>query len=57
MKHNPDNWKLDNLRAGLSRLRRVSNQQLRKEAIAQTLVDKAPPNFPEPDPEPEKRLT
>jgi hypothetical protein len=59
MKPEPDNqWKLDNIRASLSRLRRVSKQQLRKEAIAQTLADKKPrPDFPEPEPEPVKRLT
>ena len=59
MKHAPeDQWKRDNIRARSPRLRRVSKQQLRKEAIAQTLADKKPrPDFPEPEPEPLKRLT
>lgn len=59
MKHDPDDqWKLDNIRAGLARLKRVSNQQLRKEAIAQSLADKGPlPDFPEPEPQPTKRLS
>jgi hypothetical protein len=57
MKIDPQ-WRLDNIRPSLARVKRISKQQLRKEAIARYLVDKgSPPDFPDPEPEPQKRLT
>lgn len=56
MKIDPQ-WRLDNIRPILARTKRISKQQLRKEAIAQSLADKgSPPDFPDPEPAPVKRL-